>query len=212
MIPALSASSPVEETLPDTRCRILATAERFFREIGYQKTTVADIAKTLRMSPANVYRFFESKKAINEAVVARLIGEVEARIAALADRPGLPAEARLREIIVFLHRDAVGRFTGHPRMHEMIEAAMSESWDVCRHHVDRITAVLERVIADGVARGEFAVEDPAVAARCVHTAIVRFCHPVLVVQCPEDFVPALDAMIAFLMGALKAGRGGPQVV
>ncbi|KMO37204.1 TetR family transcriptional regulator [Methylobacterium variabile] len=208
MIPALSAPPPVEESLPNTRCRILATAERFFREIGYQKTTVADIAKSLRMSPANVYRFFESKKAINEAVVARLIGDVEAKIAAVADRPGVAAEARLREIIVFLHHDAVGRFTGHPRMHEMVEAAMSESWNVCRHHVDRITAVLERVIADGVARGEFAVEEPAVAARCVHTAIVRFCHPVLVVQCPEDFVPALDAMIAFLIGALRAGRTG----
>jgi len=34
-----------------------------FREIGYQKTTVADIAKVLRMSPANVYiAFFDSKK------------------------------------------------------------------------------------------------------------------------------------------------------
>ena len=29
-----------------------AVAERLFREIGYQKTTVADIAKVLRMSPA----------------------------------------------------------------------------------------------------------------------------------------------------------------
>ena len=210
MIPALSAPPPAEESPPDTRCRILATAERFFREIGYQKTTVADIAKTLRMSPANVYRFFDSKKSINEAVVARLIGEVEAQIAAVADRPGLSAEARLREVIVFLHRDAVGRFTGHPRMHEMVEAAMSESWNVCRHHVDRITAVLERIIADGVARGEFRVAEPAVAARCVHTAIVRFCHPVLVVQCPEDFVPALDAMIAFLLGALRAGPDLPS--
>ena len=43
----------------DTRERILAVAERLFRQIGYQKTTVADIAKELRMSPANVYRFFE---------------------------------------------------------------------------------------------------------------------------------------------------------
>ena len=43
-------------------------AERLFREIGYQKTTVADIAKVLRMSPANVYRFFDSKKAIHEGV------------------------------------------------------------------------------------------------------------------------------------------------
>jgi Bacterial regulatory proteins, tetR family len=40
-------------------------AERLFRQIGYQKTTVGDIAKELRMSLANVYRFFESKKAIS---------------------------------------------------------------------------------------------------------------------------------------------------
>ena len=51
---------------PDTRERILVVAERLFRQIGYQKTTVADIAKELRMSPANVYRFFDSKKAIQD--------------------------------------------------------------------------------------------------------------------------------------------------
>ena len=52
----------------DTRERILVVAERLFRQIGYQKTTVADIAKELRMSPANVYRFFDSKKSIHEGV------------------------------------------------------------------------------------------------------------------------------------------------
>ena len=61
----------------DTRERILVVAERLFREIGYQKTTVADIAKVLRMSPANVYRFFDSKKAIHEGVARVLMGEVE---------------------------------------------------------------------------------------------------------------------------------------
>ena len=62
----------------DTRERILVVAERLFRQIGYQKTTVADIAKELRMSPANVYRFFDSKKAIHEGVARGLMGEVEA--------------------------------------------------------------------------------------------------------------------------------------
>ena len=62
---------------PDTRERILEVAERLFREIGYQKTTVADIAKVLRMSPANVYRFFNSKKAIHEGVARVLMGQVE---------------------------------------------------------------------------------------------------------------------------------------
>jgi DNA-binding NarL/FixJ family response regulator len=43
------------------------TAERLFRQFGYQKTTVADIAAALGMSPANIYRFFASKAAIKDA-------------------------------------------------------------------------------------------------------------------------------------------------
>ena len=47
----------------DTRERILVVAERLFRQIGYQKTTVADIAKELRMSPASRQVFIRAKKA-----------------------------------------------------------------------------------------------------------------------------------------------------
>src|SRR2546430_10109054 len=80
----------------DTRERILVVAERLFREIGYQKTTVADIAKVLRMSPANVYRFFDSKKAIHEGVARTLMGAVEDAAQTIAAKPESPP-ARLRE-------------------------------------------------------------------------------------------------------------------
>ena len=78
----------------DTRERILVVAERLFRQIGYQKTTVADIAKELRMSPANVYRFFDSKKAIYEGVARGLMGGVEQAAQTIASQPG-PAAARM---------------------------------------------------------------------------------------------------------------------
>ena len=83
----------------DTRERILVVAERLFRQIGYQKTTVADIAKELRMSPANVYRFFESKKAIHEGVARALMGEVEVEAQRIARRrvPAAAAPARADE-------------------------------------------------------------------------------------------------------------------
>ncbi len=77
-----------EHIEPDTRERILVVAERLFRQIGYQKTTVADIAKELRMSPANVYRFFDSKKAIHEGVARGLMGEVEVEAQRIATAPG----------------------------------------------------------------------------------------------------------------------------
>ena len=51
------------------RERILDVAEEHFRHIGFQKTTVADIAKCLGMSSANEYRFFPSRMAINASTV-----------------------------------------------------------------------------------------------------------------------------------------------
>ena len=79
----------LQDTQAETRRKIVETAERLFREIGYQKTTVADIAKALRMSSANVYRFFDSKKSINQAVAERTMGEIEA-LKPIATPPGEP--------------------------------------------------------------------------------------------------------------------------
>src|SRR5437762_11304581 len=100
----------------DTRERILVVAERLFREIGYQKTTVADIAKVLRMSPANVYRFFDSKKAIHEGVARPLMGGVEEAAHAIANRPGRAA-FRLRELLPTVHRLNNKRHVGDSKLH-----------------------------------------------------------------------------------------------
>jgi AcrR family transcriptional regulator len=189
-----------------TRCMILEKAERLFREIGYRKTTVADIAKALRMSPANVYRFFESKKAINEAVAERLMAEMEAELAGIVARPGAAAAARLTEFVRALNRLSTDRFTTERRMHEMVEVAMTESWEVVHRHIARIDDMLCRLVAEGARSGEFQVEDPMVAARCVHSAIIRFCHPALIVQCGDEPGPGMDEMISFLLRGLGQCR------
>src|SRR5580765_1026001 len=84
---------------PDPRARILDEAERLFRHYGYTKTTVADIARELGMSPANVYRFFQSKAAIHEALVDRLVADVEIGALRIARLP-LSAEQRLRLFVI----------------------------------------------------------------------------------------------------------------
>ena len=100
----------------DTRDRILEVAERLFRQIGYQKTTVGDIAKELRMSPANVYRFFESKKAIHQSVARALMGEVEIEAQRIVARPG-PVLPRFRELLTTIHRmNKIGRASCRERV------------------------------------------------------------------------------------------------
>jgi AcrR family transcriptional regulator len=187
---------------PDTRERILVVAERLFREIGYQKTTVADIAKVLRMSPANVYRFFDSKKAIHEGVARTLMGGVEDAAQAIATRPG-PAAERLRELMTTIHRMNCERYVGDSKLHEMVEIAMEESWEVCVAHMERITQTIGSVIAEGAASGEFEAPDVPLAAMCACTAMMRFFHPQMIAQCATKPGPSLDQMIDFVIAGLS---------
>src|ERR1700738_2732725 len=192
-----------------TRERIVVVAERLFREIGYQKTTVADIAKVLRMSPANVYRFFDSKKAIHEGVARTLMGEVEVEAQRIADTPG-PAAPRLRELLTTVHRMNSERFVGDSKLHEMVEIAMEESWDVCVAHMERVTETIAGVIAEGAASGEFEAPDVPLAAMCACTAMRRVFHPQMIAQCATKPGPSLDQMIVFVLAGL-APRAGSTV-
>jgi AcrR family transcriptional regulator len=196
-----------ENVEADTRERILVVAERLFREIGYQKTTVADIAKVLRMSPANVYRFFDSKKAIHEGVARRLMGEVEIEAEAIANKPG-PAADRMRELLTTVHRMNSERYVGDSKLHEMVEIAMEESWEVCVAHINRIDEKIAAVIARGVASGEFEVADVPLAALCACTAMVRFFHPQMIAQSVNNPGPSIDQMIDFVLAGLAPRAKG----
>jgi AcrR family transcriptional regulator len=186
----------------DTRERILVVAERLFRQIGYQKTTVADIAKELRMSPANVYRFFDSKKAIHEGVARVLMGGVEDATQAIA-AGGVPAASKLRELVTTIHRMNSERYVGDSKLHEMVEIAMEESWEVCVAHMETITQTIGGVIAEGVASGEFEVADVPTAAMCACTAMMRFFHPQMIAQCADKPGPSLEQMVDFVLAGLS---------
>ena len=193
----------MDRTEKDVRERILGTAERLFREIGYQKTTVADIAKTLRMSPANVYRFFDSKKSITAGVARRLMGDVEQALQVIVRKPD-GATARLRELFETMHRMNRERYAGDSKMHEMVAVAMEENWDVCQKHIDCLIGVTAEVIGDGVASGEFHTPDIGGTALCVLTAMLRFIHPQFIAEFADKPTATLDQMIDFVITGLSA--------
>jgi AcrR family transcriptional regulator len=186
----------------DTRDRILEVAERLFRQIGYQKTTVGDIAKELRMSPANVYRFFESKKAIHQAVARSLMGEVELEAQRIVARPG-PVKERFRELLTTIHRMNTERYVGDNKLHEMVEIAMQEDWEVCVSHMELITTAIGQMIAQGAASGEFEAPDLQLASMCACTAMMRFFHPQMIAQCATKPGPTIDQMIDFVIAGLS---------
>jgi AcrR family transcriptional regulator len=187
----------------EQRARIIATAERLFREIGFQKTTVGDIARDLQMSPANVYRFFSSKADIHIAVAGHLMGEVEAAAEAIAAGPGSAAQ-RLRALILCVESMNAARYLADRKLHEMVEAALDQHWPAIDRHIDCLNDIFARVVASGMESGEFAGGDPAIAAKLVHAACIRFCHPRLMVECADRPEPTSAQMVDFCLAALRS--------
>jgi AcrR family transcriptional regulator len=197
-------------TPDETRERILEVAEEHFRRVGYAKTAVADIAAVLGMSPANVYRFFPSKSAINEAIARRLLAQSHALARAIVaeDRP---VAERLEALVLALHRYNKSQYVAERRLHDMVEVAMAENWPIVEAHFAEVVSIFATLIADGVARGEFAPCDPQEAATLVKHCFACVLHPSLIAQCADQDLEALTIGLARLVVAALKGGAPPAL-
>jgi AcrR family transcriptional regulator len=208
MIASIEAAPRRPTSAEETRRRIEDTAEQLFRSMGYQKTAVADIARELGMSPANIYRFFASKSAINEAIAQRMLGGLEAEIWTIA-RSDLAPPERLASLLRTLHRRHLALFFAERRLHDMVTAAMAEHWGVVERFIQACVTAIRHVLMDGMAAGDFARGDAEAEAKAVKQAIIAFVHPVLIAECvgrntPEAELAAdLDGVIALILRGLK---------
>lgn len=197
-------SAPLTPAAMATRAAIMDTADRLFRTLGYQKTTVADIARDLRMSPANIYRFFPSKAAITEAIAERLLDQILSGVWAIARGPA-SAPDRLRAVFALLQEQTVALFFHERRMHDMVRYAMDEHWGVVDRYKASIEEAIATIVRDGTAAGVFGGMAPEQASRLVHGTAVLFMHPTLVQQCIDtDDLPAIArGMAEFCLRALR---------
>ena len=86
-----------------TRELILQKSEELFRHFGFGKTTVADIAKDLDMSTANIYKFFPSKEAIIEASGERNLNAMKESFLS-ADKSSNSAIERMEILVLTIFR------------------------------------------------------------------------------------------------------------
>jgi len=198
-----TAQNPLDSARQENIERILEAAERLFRHYGYGKTTVADIARDLGMSPANVYRFFASKEEIHQAICGRMLAASLHMAIGIAKLP-LPAADRLRRCILDQHQLTVETMLDEKKVHEMVIVAIERDWHVIEKHVDRLHQVYAGIIREGIEAGELRQQDADVAARCFGASTVTLCHPQMVAQClMKDNRAKPEELVDFAIRALK---------
>ena len=185
------------------RRRIVQAAIRLHREIGYRKTTVADIARGAAISPANVYRFFASKQAIEEVVVADLFEHVSTS-ATLAARGGSALE-RLTTALRAISQLHEHLLENDSKQHELVAAAVHENWTVALSYTDRIRGLVRATIAAGQASGELRPGSSMAMTCYLLEAMDGYLNPSRINAATVR--PTFDEMMDFCAGALRQHRG-----
>jgi AcrR family transcriptional regulator len=200
-VQTMRAERESNENEQDTHKLIVEAAECLFRQIGFQKTTVADIARELHCLRPTSIASSQQKPEINEAVCMDLLGKIEAEAEQEAASRGTAAQ-KIRNLIGSVEKTYHKLFMFDRKLPDLIDAAITENWAIMRRHTERMAAILEQIIASGMASGEFPLGDATLAARLVNTACIRFSHPRLIVEYKQELEPTLDQMIDFFLTAL----------
>lgn len=92
----MSAMSHKDQKRAWTKQVILDAAEAYFIDGGKTNISIRNIAQDIGYSPANIYKYFENKDAIIEALIARRIKE-HAQVVAQVDTTGLSTQEALKK-------------------------------------------------------------------------------------------------------------------
>src|SRR6266536_3076740 len=190
-----------EEVL--TRERILETAEDVLRRFGPTKATVIDVARALNVSHGSVYRHFPSKAALRDAVTQQWLARLSEPLAQALEEKG-SAVQRLRHWFDLLITSKRKSARDDPELFATYMALVAEAREVVQAHVADLVGQITRIIADGVARGEFTVTDPAAAGWAVFHATTRFHKPA---HAQEWSSPDIDASFEGVWSLLLYGLG-----
>ena len=162
-----------------TRDRILQAAMNRIKHYGYGKTTMAEIAADCDMSPGNIYRFFEAKIDIAEAMARKHYAEEHAAMAAVGRRKDWPADRRLREMLLKRMRDNFQMFEENAKILEVAEVLTRERPLFMNELIALERVGMTALIEEGVEAGIFAPCDPEFTAEMVQAATIKFGLPQL---------------------------------
>lgn len=170
------------------REQIVEAAEAHFSRYGYNKTTVSDLAKAIGFSKAYIYKFFDSKQAIGEAICSRCLGSVVATVDESV-AAGKSATDKIRRLLNTISAVSAELFFNDRKLYDIAAYSCAERWPSSEAYIAQVEAMLIEIIRAGREAGEFERKTPIdEVARSILSAFQPFMNPVML-QYNLDAVP-----------------------
>jgi AcrR family transcriptional regulator len=168
------------------RQQILQAADQHFRLYGYRKTTLADIAKAINLSTPYLYKFFDSKQALGEAICSNCLSEALSEVEELVAATKSPAD-KLRRVFVGLESKGWRFLNEQKKIHDMVTVSFEENWSSLGRFKDARFQMIRKIVVQGRESGEFERKTPLEeVCRAIDHMTDLFFHPMLVEQARES--------------------------
>ncbi|PAY04214.1 TetR family transcriptional regulator [Bradyrhizobium sp. UFLA03-84] len=183
--------------------RILEATEDVLRRYGLTKATVVDVARALDVSHGSVYRHFPSKASLRDAVAKRWLDRANEPLCKLAAGDG-PAPERLEKWLRTAFTIKQKKVCDDPEMFATYLALAQDAREVVEAYKDKQVDLIAKILSDGVAQGEFEIDNVKATARAVFDATVRYHHPAHAEEWAKPECPSrIDALIALLLRGVR---------
>ncbi len=159
--------SEIEPSIPQSRGpadhnvrdQIVDAAEAHFSHYGYDKTTVSDLAKAIGFSKAYIYKFFDSKQAIGEAICGKTLTTIVAAVEEAVAGATTPTD-KFRRMFKTLASTSVSLFFNDRKLYDIASYSAGEGWPSAQTYCERIRQILTEVVREGRESGEFERKTP----------------------------------------------------
>jgi AcrR family transcriptional regulator len=151
-------------------------AQRLMEVKGFDQVSIQDLLDELDASRGAFYHYFDSKQALLEAMVDRIVDTAMLVVHPVVDDPALSAIAKLERVF-----SVIGRWKTERKalMLALVQVWMSDDNAIVREKtrrlsVARLAPVLTPIIQQGIDEGAFDAKSPAETARVLIVLLQGF--------------------------------------
>jgi AcrR family transcriptional regulator len=186
----------------DIRDQIVDAAEAHFSRYGYGKTTVADLAKAIGFSKAYIYKFFDSKQAIGQAICVQCLDKVlAAGEAGIAE--GKTAAEKLRRFFSGIVSTGAELFFEDKLLYDIAAHSAEERWPSAMAYMERAEALLKEIILLGRETGEFERKTPIdEVCEAILLVMQSFMNPLMLKHNLDDLPEAPTKAVNLVLRSL----------
>jgi AcrR family transcriptional regulator len=197
--PSAGQRGPVEHGIRD---QIVDAAEAHFSRYGYGKTTVADLAKAIGFSKAYIYKFFDSKQAIGQAICVQCLDKVlAAGEAGIAE--GKTASEKLRRFFNGIVATSAELFFEDKLLYDIAAHSAEERWPSATAYMERAQALLKEIILLGRETGEFERKTPIdEVCEAILLVMQSFMNPLMLKHNLDDLPEAPTKVVNLVLRSL----------